>query len=179
MSKDAAPPEGEAPKKKGKLMIVIAALVVVLAGGGAAAYFMMSKPDAAKKAKHAGEEEVAAADADAEEEEEEDSHDENPPVYEKLDQFTVNLVDDYYLQTDIQLQVADVKVQTKIKAHMPEVRDVLIRLLSSKSSEDLAQQEGKDKLAKEIQKAVNDILHIKSKSKGVKKVLFASFITQG
>lgn len=177
MSKDAAPPEGEAPKKKGKLMIIIAALVVVLAGGGAAAFFMMSKPDAAKKAKHAGEEDVAAA--DAEEEEEEDSHDETPPVYEKLDQFTVNLVDDYYLQTDIQLQVADVKVQTKIKAHMPEVRDVLIRLLSSKSSEDLAQQEGKDKLAKEIQKAVNDILHIKSKSKGVKKVLFASFITQG
>lgn len=177
MSKDAAPPEGEAPKKKGKLMIIIAALVVVLAGGGAAAFFMMSKPDAAKKAKHAGEEDVAAA--DAEEEEEEDSHDETPPVYEKLDQFTVNLVDDFYLQTDIQLQVADVKVQTKIKAHMPEVRDVLIRLLSSKSSEDLAQQEGKDKLAKEIQKAVNDILHIKSKSKGVKKVLFASFITQG
>lgn len=177
MSKDAAPPEGEAPKKKGKLMIIIAALVVVLAGGGAAAFFMMSKPDAAKKAKHAGEEDVAAA--DAEEEEEEGSHDETPPVYEKLDQFTVNLVDDFYLQTDIQLQVADVKVQTKIKAHMPEVRDVLIRLLSSKSSEDLAQQEGKDKLAKEIQKAVNDILHIKSKSKGVKKVLFASFITQG
>jgi flagellar FliL protein len=178
MSKDAAPPEGEAPKKKGKLMIIIAALVVVLIGAGAAAFFMMSKPAASKKAKHAGEEEVAAADAE-EEEEDAGDHDAHPPVYEKLDQFTVNLTDDAYLQTDIQLLLADVKVQEKIKAHMPEVRDSLIRLLSSKTSEELGQAEGKDKLAKDVQKSINDILHIKSKSKGVKKVLFAAFIIQG
>ncbi len=179
MSKDAAPPEGEAPKKKGKLMIVIAALVVVLIGGGAAAFFMTSKPAAEKKAKHADEEEVAAADAGAEEEEEEDSHDEHPPVYEKLDQFTVNLTDESYFQTDIQLSLADAKVQEKVKAHMPEVRDALIRLLSSKTAEEISQPEGKELLAKEIQKSVNGILGVKSKSKGVKKVLFASFIIQG
>lgn len=174
MSKDAAPVEAEAPKKKGKLLIIILAVVmVVLIGGGAGAYLLLSKPSADKKAKadHGDEEEVAAED-------EEEAQDEHPPVYEKLDTFTVNLSDEAYLQTEIQLMVADAKVQEKIKARMPEVRDSLIRLLSSKTSEELSQVEGKAKLAEEVQKSVNEILGVRKKSKGVKKVLFAAFIIQ-
>lgn len=174
MSKDAAPVEAEAPKKKGKLLIIILAVVmVVLIGGGAGAYLLLSKPSADKKAKadHGDEEEVAAED-------EEEAHDEHPPVYEKLDTFTVNLSDEAYLQTEIQLLVADAKVQEKIKARMPEVRDSLIRLLSSKTSEELSQVEGKAKLAEEVQKSVNEVLGVRKKSKGVKKVLFAAFIIQ-
>ncbi len=174
MSKDAAPVEAEAPKKKGKMLIIILAVVmVVLIGGGAGAYLLLSKPSADKKAKadHGDEEEVAADD-------EEEAHDEHPPVYEKLETFTVNLSDESYLQTEIQLLVADAKVQEKIKSRMPEVRDSLIRLLSSKTAEELAQPEGKAKLAEEVQKAVNDVLGVRKKSKGVKKVLFAAFIIQ-
>lgn len=176
MSKEAAPAEAEAPKKKGKLLIIIiAVLAVVLIGGGAGAYLLLSKPASEKKAKaDHGDEEVAADEGDEEEEE-----DGKPPVYEKLETFTVNLADqESYLQTEIQLMVADAKVQGKIKAHMPEVRDSLIRLLSSKTAEELAQPEGKAKLAEEVGKAVNEVLGVKKKSKGVKKVLFAAFIIQ-
>jgi len=173
MAKDVAPPEGEAPKKKGKLLIIIIAVViVVLVGGGVGAYLLLSKPSADKKAK-AGHGEEAAA-----EEEGDGGHEDAHPVYEKLEQFTVNLADGQFLQTDIQLRLADSDVQEKIKAHMPEVRDALIRLLSSKTAEELAQPEGKAKLAQEVQKAINDVLGVKSKSKGVKKVLFAAFIIQ-
>jgi len=49
--------------------------------------------------------------------------------------------------------------------------------LSSKTAEELAQAEGKAKLAQEVQTAVNEALGVK-KSKGVKKVLFAAFIIQ-
>ncbi len=178
MSKDAAPAETEAPKKKGKLLIIILAVVmVVLIGGGAGAYLLLSKPSADKKAKadHGDEEEVAA---DAEEDEDAGHDDDHPPVYEKLETFTVNLADESYLQTEIQLMVADAKVQAKIKSRMPEVRDSLIRLLSSKTSEELSQVEGKAKLAEEVQKSVNDVLGVRKKSKGVKKVLFAAFIIQ-
>lgn len=177
MSKEAAAPaEGEAPKKKSKLLIIIiAVLAVVLIGGGAGAYLLLSKPSADKKAKAGHGDEEAAAD----DEEEDGGHEEGHPVYEKLETFTVNLADqESYLQTEIQLSVADLKVQEKIKAHMPEVRDALIRLLSSKTAEELAQPEGKAKLAQEVQKAVNDVLGVKKKSKGVKKVLFAAFIIQ-
>lgn len=174
MAKDATPPEGEAPKKKGKLLIIIiAVLAIVLIGGGVGAYLLLSKPATEKKAKADHGDEEAAADG-----EEDEGHDDTPPVYEKLETFTVNLADqESYLQTEVQLLVADVKVQQKIKLHMPEIRDALIRLLSSKTAEELAQVEGKAKLATEVQKAVNDVLGVK-KSKGVKKVLFAAFIIQ-
>lgn len=162
---EAAPAEAEVPKKgKGKLLIIIIAVVAVLViGGGVAAWLLLSKPDAeegAKQEEHAEEEHTA-------------------PIYEKLETFTVNLADqEGYLQTDIQLMLEDAKIQEKIKAHLPEVRDSLIRLLSSKTAEELAQQEGKDKLAEDIQKQINEVLGIKGKEKGVKKVLFGAFIIQ-
>lgn len=175
MSKEAAAAaESETPKKKSKLLIIIIAVAaIVLIGGGAGAYLLLSKPASEKKAKaDHGDEEVAADDEDAEE-------DDKPPVYEKLETFTVNLADqESYLQTEIQLVLADAKAQGKIKERMPEVRDVLIRLLSSKTAEELAQPEGKAKLAQDVQKAVNEVLGVKKKSRGVKKVLFAAFIIQ-
>ena len=70
------------------------------------------------------------------------------------------------------------KQQEKVKMHMPEVRDALLRLLSSKSPEELATTEGKDKLASEVQGSVNEILGVKKAAKGVKKVLFNAFIIQ-
>ena len=191
MSKEEAPAEAEVPKKKGKMMIIIIAIVavVVLAGGGIAAWLLMSAPEKSKKAKAHGEEgaEEGAEDGHGEEgegegegEEEDEEHgDEHPPVYEKLEQFTVNLADgESYLQAEIQLLVATPEVQAKIKAHMPEVRHAMIELLSSKSAEELGTLEGKKKLADEVQKAVNGVLKVKKASKGVKKVLFGAFIIQ-
>lgn len=163
MAQDEDKPEVEAPKSKKKLLIIILAVVLllVLAGGGAAVYLLAKKPDAEQLAGH---------------EEEDDSH---PPVYEKLETFTVNLAEgDAYLQVEIHLMVADKEVQEKIKQHMPEVRDGLLRLLSSKTADELATPDGKDKLSEEVSKQVNDILGIKKGSKGVKKVLFNAFIIQ-
>lgn len=165
----------EPPKGKGKKMLIIilaAVLLVVLAGGGAAVY-LLSKPAAEKKAKHGGEATDEAAD---EGEHADESH---PPIYEKLDSFTVNLAEgESYLQVEINLKVADAHVGEKLKQHMPELKDGILRLLSSQKSEELATVEGKDKLANDVQKTVNDILGIKKASKGVQKVLFPAFIIQ-
>jgi flagellar FliL protein len=167
MAKEEAPEaEVEVPKRKGKLLIIIIAVVVVLViGGGVGAYFLMSKPDVEEGAKQ----DEAHAD------------EEHAPIYEKLDSFTVNLADQqYYLQIEeMTLMVEDAEVQEKIKTRLPEVRDALFRLLSSKTAEELFDKEGKDKLAEEIRKEVNDILHLKGNAKGVKKVLFPkNFILQ-
>jgi flagellar FliL protein len=182
MAKEEAPAEAEVPKKKGKLLIIILAVVgvIVLAAGGIAAWLLMSSPDKSKKAKGHGDEEVAAdaegEEGDGEEAQEDEAH---PPVYEKLEQFTVNLADqETYLQTEIQLLVATPEVQAKIKERMPEVRDAMIRLLSSKTPEELSLPDGKTKLAEEVQKEVNAVLGVKKKSLGVKKVLFGAFIIQ-
>jgi flagellar FliL protein len=176
MAKEEVAAEVVAPKKKGKMLIIILAVVGILViGGGVGAYFLLSKPAAENKAGH-GDEEAAASEADAEEEGDGGDH---APVYVKLEAFTVNLADqESYLQTEMQLLVADAKVGDKINARLPEVRDAMIRLLSSKTAEELSQQEGKDVLAGEIQKQINQILGVKGKLKGVKKVLFGAFIIQ-
>jgi flagellar FliL protein len=166
MAKEEPAAEVEQPKKKGKLLVIILAVVGVLViGGGVGAYLLLSKPAAEKHDKHADEE------AEAE--------DEHPSVYVKLEKFTVNLAaQEGYLETEMQLMVADAKVGEKITARLPEVRDALLRLLSSKTVEEISQEEGKDQLASEIQKQINEVLGIKKQSEGVKKVLFVAFIIQ-
>lgn len=165
MAKEEVPEtEVEPPKRRGKLLIIIIAVVAVLViGAGVGVYLLVSKPDAEESAKH-GEEEEAHA-----------------PIYEKLESFTVNLADQqYYLQIEeMTLLVTDAEVQEKIKTRLPEVRDALFRLLSSKTADELFDKQGKDKLAEEIRKEVNDMLGFKAQSKGVRKVLFPkNFILQ-
>ncbi|MCX7673163.1 MAG: flagellar basal body-associated protein FliL [Thiobacillaceae bacterium] len=151
-------------KKKNLLIIIVIAVVALLAIGGGAVFLLTGKPAAEQQAEG---EEAAAAEEEA-----------KPPVYEKLETFTVNLADqESYLQVEISLKVADAKVQEKIKQHMPEVRDALLRLLSSKTAEELMTAEGKQALAEEVRKEVNRVIGAK-KSKGVKEVLFTSFIVQ-
>lgn len=166
MAKEEAPAaeaEAQVPKKKGKLILILAVVAVLVLGGGVAAYLLLSQPDA---------EQAEVAEAEVE--------DKTPPVYERLETFTVNLSDQQsYLQTDIQLLLGNAEVQAKIKQRMPEVRDALIRLLSGKTTDELTQQEGKDALAAEIAQAVNAVLKVEDEAEGVKKVLFASFIIQG
>ncbi|NWG86606.1 MAG: flagellar basal body-associated protein FliL [Hydrogenophilaceae bacterium] len=161
---DEALEQGPAPGKKKKLlfMLIGIAALVVLAGGGVAVWLLMTPAEDGNKS--------------AEKVVKEEEH---PPIYEKLETFTVNLADrEHYLQVEVALKVSDPESQEKVKLYMPEVRDVLLRLLSSKTSEELAGQEGKDKLASEIQAQVNEVLRIKERGKGVKGVLFNSFIIQ-
>lgn len=168
MAKEAAAEEAtEQPPKKKKLLliIIIAVVVVVLAGTGVAVYLLTSKPAAEEQADVQHEEEAA----------EEEEH----YVYEKLETFTVNLADqESYLQIEISLKLADAKVQDKLKKRMPEIRDVLLRLLSGKTPDELMTPDGKEQLAKEVQKEVNGVIGAKKADKGVVNVLFTSFIIQ-
>ncbi len=174
MAKEEPAAEVVAPKKKGKMLIILAVVGVLVIGGGVGAYLLLSKPAAEKTAAHG--DEAGGEEAAEEEGGEGNAH---APIYVKLEAFTVNLADqESYLQTEIQLLVADATLGEKMNARLPEVRDAMIRLLSSKTAEELSQQEGKDKLASEVQKQINDVLGIKGKLKGVKKVLFGAFIIQ-
>lgn len=168
MSKDKAKPAADAaeaaPKKgKGKLLIIIVAAVLLLAGGGGAAWFVLHKKSAGHEETQAKHEEPA-----------------KPPVFARLESFTVNLSADgeeHYLQTDIELQVHDAKDVDKIKAHMPEVRNNILLLLSSKTAGALASVEGKEKLSSEIREQINKALHAKE-GEGVSGVFFTSFVIQ-
>jgi flagellar FliL protein len=156
--------EEEPPKKKGKLFLVLGILLVLGGvGGGAAWYFTKSDT---KSGEHEGSKEEKQV----------------PPVFVSLETFTVNLQADgngeHYLQVGIDLKVADPAVVELVKLHMPEIRNGVLLLLSSKSAEQIANLEGKQKLSAEIQQQVNKPLNVKDAGKGVTGVYFTSFVIQ-
>ena len=126
-------------KKKGRIVIVVG-VVVALAACGGAAWFLLG---AGKKAEHA--ETVAVS---------------TPPIFFTLDPFVVNLAGEvqHYLQVGIDLKIADEHVKDQIKAHLPEIRNGVLLLLSSKQVDELASLEGKNQLRAEIREAVNQPL---------------------
>lgn len=152
----------ELPKgrSKKKLFIILAAVLILVLAAGAAAVLLLSGP-ADKHGKSAVTEE-----------------DKGPPIYESLESFTVNLAGgDSYLQVEIKLMMASTDIDEKLKEHMPEVRNDILRLLSSKTPDELSTPEGKDKLAADIQTDINALLKVKA-DKGVKKVLYGAFLIQ-
>jgi flagellar FliL protein len=132
----AAPARGSRRK-----FIVIALLLLVLAGGGYGAWKFLG-PNAGD---HAAEKPVADL----------------PPVFLPIDQFTVNLNPEggeQFLQTAFTLKVTDQEVVDAVKLRLPDLRNQVLLLLSSKKAADLTSVEGKQQLAGEILAAANDVI---------------------
>lgn len=152
--------EGAAPKKgKKKLIIIIAAvLLVVLAGGGATVFMMKSKAAAAAAAAAEAEDGDAEASADADPKDHGGSHakkdeEKGPPVFVPLEPFVINLADrdvERFAQIGITLQLDDAKAADEIKLYMPAVRNGVLMVLAHKTSKELLERSGKEKLAAEI-----------------------------
>lgn len=158
-AKDVIPEEeGEAPKKKKGGLFKVLIPIVILAVGGGAWYF--TQPGGEHKAVQEKPKSM-------------------PPVYERLETFTVNLVGgDHYLQIELSLKLAEPKVGEEIKLRMPEIRDGVLRLLSAQKVDDLNTPEGKTRLSDDIRKQVNMILSAQGPEQGVVGVLFTSFVIQ-
>ncbi len=76
------------------------------------------------------------------------------------------------LKVNMELEVTDTKVQEEIEKRKPQLRDIIILLLSSKSYEQISSAEGQRKLRDEIKDAINGFL-----TKGqVKQVLFTDYM---
>lgn len=144
----------DAPKKKGskKLMLIIGGVVLVLALGGGAAFYMMQKRAAEAAAAAAAEEEGDEAPKAKESHAKKDSH-AAAPTFLPLDPFVVNLADreqERFAQIGVTLQVDDAKVADQLKLYMPAIRNGVLLVLSAKTSTELLDRAGKEKLASEI-----------------------------
>lgn len=150
----AAPPvvdaDAVAPKTgKKKLIIIIAVVLAVLLIGGGVAAYMLKQKAAAEAAAEAEDGDAPAA------EEEHAKKDEKkaPPVFVALDPFVVNLADrdaERFAQIGITLQVDDPKFADELKLYLPAVRNGILMLLAHKTSAELLERSGKEKLAAEI-----------------------------
>jgi flagellar FliL protein len=153
MSAAAAQAVVEAPIKKKmripkKLAIILAVLALLLAAGGGAAVYLLKK-----RAADAAAAEAEGGDDHAEAAEPEKKARTSPPSFLPMDAFVVNLADrdaERYAQVGVTLQVDDPKAAEELKLYMPAIRNGVLMVLAHKTSAELLEREGKEKLAAEI-----------------------------
>lgn len=163
-AKNAAPDANAAPGGGKKKLIIIIAAVLLLLGGGGAWFFMMKKNQ-----DHAV----------AEEEHEPPPAKTSTPVFLALDPFTLNLRGNgRFLQAAFTLQMKNEEESGKLKLYMPQLRSRMLLLLSSKTSEELGQVEGKNQLLTEIQQLLDEPMAPDMKPIKVLHVLITSFVIQ-
>lgn len=152
MSDAAAADEAKPKGGKKKLIIILAVVLLVLGAGGGGALIYLKKQQAA--AEEAGDEHADAKPA----KKKKDAKHTDPaalPVFLPLDPFTVNLADkdaERYAQIAVTLQLDEAPTAEKIKAYLPAIRNNILMVISHKTAGELLEREGKERLAKEIQR---------------------------
>ena len=154
----------EAPKKKGNKMLVmiIIAVTVVLGVGGVIGFTLMSGKgnDAEAEAKNHEEEKKKV-----------ETH-----IF-ALDPFVLNLADHgRYLKVAIQFEISDDSMEDFAKTKTPQLRDTIIKLVSSKSVNSISSPEGKFQLKDEVLFRANQILGMEKDI--FKNLFFTEFVMQ-
>ena len=162
MKADAKADAPAAPASNKKLIILIAVAALVIGIGAGAAWFFL-RGDAAPEKAHKT---VKAA---------------HKPEFVPVEQFVVNLQPEngeQYLQVQFTLQVNGPEQVELIKAHMANVRNRVLMLLSAKRASEISTVEGKQQLAAEIVAALNAPFVDKGEPQDITAVLFTAFIIQ-
>jgi flagellar FliL protein len=148
------------PKSKKKLFLIIGAAVLVAGGAAGGGWYYTHQGDSHRAGK------VDAA---------------KVPIYITLEPFTVNLQPengDQYLQIAMTLLVHEQSQVELIKLQMPQVRNRLLMVLSSKKASEISSVEGKNKLSADIVTQANLPFAPQTPPQHVSGVYFTSFIIQ-
>ncbi|WP_029551557.1 flagellar basal body-associated FliL family protein [Thermocrinis jamiesonii] len=150
--------EERVEEKKGgkkKVLLILPVFVLLLAGAGAYV-FLFKKLDKGKEDK-VGLSQVG--------------------VMYDLGAFTVNLADtntDAYARIAITLELSNEKVRQEVDKRLPIIKDTVIDVISSKTSDFVKTPEGRESLRFELIKRLNIILV----EGGVRNIYFTEFVVQ-
>ena len=169
---DGAPAGGITTKK---LIVILAVAMALMAVGIGAVVMVVMKRAAA----HAAEQEDEPSEHRAPKAKKAvNEH----PVFLPLDPFVVNLTDreqDRYAQIGVTLEIADPKIGEQMKTYMPAIRNGILMVLAHKSSKELLDRKGKERLAEEIRREAIRPLGYDDEDNGpVRAVHFSNFIIQ-
>ncbi len=133
-----------APAKSKKMLIIVVGIVlaVLVIGGGAAAWLISSRAQA-------DDEDGAPARKEAVK---------VVPTFLPMENMVVNLADpggDRFAQVGITLELEDAKTADQVKLYLPAIRSGILMLISQRTSTELLQREGKEKLATDILREVS------------------------
>ena len=95
----------------------------------------------------------------------------------KMDPFIVNLSDSErmrYLKLKVEIESAEANSNEEYEKRLPQLRDTVLAILTSKTSREIMDSEGKTKLRNEIASGLNRLLTTFQ----IKTVYFAEFVIQ-
>lgn len=154
---------GADEKKKSPMkLIVILAAVLLLVGGGIVGWLVLGGEKTPEVSEAENQKAAPEASADL--------------IY-SMDVFVVNLNDPggkRYLKTKINLEYSGEALTEELKLRQPQLRDVILLLLSSKTLEEIQGTEGKIILRRELILRVNQVL----KKEKIKNLYFTEFVIQ-
>lgn len=170
--------EGEESGKGGKgglVPIIVAALISLGLGAGGAFYFASTQtPPPAAPLDEVAKAEALIAEAAAKQKMMTEEYKDR--LY-TLDPLVVNVTGDgfnRFLKLKVEFEAEDSSLKDELDARLPQVRDAMIVLLSSKQLSDITDFEGKALLKEDILERVNDVLETGK----VKSILFTEFVVQ-
>lgn len=171
-AKEAPADAGGDAKPAGKpiVLYILVVLNMAVVGGVGAMIYLGKK----KEAEHATIEKVVEGEHQAQQEEHE-KPDEFIGKMIPMETFYVNLAGNRgnrLLKVNMELEIENEKVVEEIEKRKPQIRDIIIIILSSKTFKDLESRQGKEGLRDEIKDALNSFL---TKGK-IKHVHFTEFI---
>lgn len=159
-------PAGGIPIKAVVLIVLVALILGV--GGGVAVIKLSGSKSAADQSAEAREPSAPKAASASKS---------TPGMIYDLDPFIVNLADSpesRYLKLTIKLELDRPEISQELAPRIPQVRDTILILLSSKEAASLKTAQGKFQLRDEITQRVNAVLP----HQGVRSAYFTEFVVQ-
>jgi flagellar FliL protein len=98
------------------------------------------------------------------------------PMFE-METFIVNLKSENgrrYLKIRVNLELEDLDLQEEVTQKIPVIRDIVIRIASSRTLEEISTEQGKDKLKDQIVSEINGNL----KDGKINNIFFTDFVIQ-
>ncbi|MDI6870359.1 MAG: flagellar basal body-associated FliL family protein [Bacillota bacterium] len=172
MAEEAAKGEKEAPQKAslarvglnpGILILGVALLFIASMGSAFLAVTFLGRSSATPKASAPATEEAKKASQFG-------------PAQE-IGSFTVNLADEgerLYLKAGVAVEVSNAEAGAELTSRDPQVKDIVLSVLSSRTMAEVAKPEGREAVKKEIRDRINRLL---TKGK-VRNVFFTEFVFQ-
>ena len=149
---------------KGRLLLIVLALVLLLAGGAGAAWWLLLRPRQPPTAQQLAAERVQQI------------------HFITLAPFVTNLASSdgsmHYLQTTLALRTSDPKLDTRIQALIPEIRNAILRLLASQPADKAASVQVRRQLRVQIRALINRLLGGSAAQAPVSGVYFTSYVVQ-
>ncbi len=177
--------ESEPKEKKSSnmlMIIIIVVLFLIIIVGGVVAFLLMGNDDEPVKNSAPQTQERPASNKSSSSNRATTQYDNSRPLDEigilyPLDTFTVNLKSDAgrrYLKVTISLELEGEELSTELDAKSAVLRDKIIRILTSKTLEEISSKKGKQKVSQQIMDALNAMI----RDGKIKGIYFTQFVIQ-